>query len=528
MAFMKIVSILALITILPTPASLFGDMVVPSDFWSLSRGEILRRGYLSLKLDAWGVNEDLFAQYEAELFGAARLRTSYGFFGRIEAGFIGRVQIDIARTGDVLQREIAPGDFGGFLRLGIVNDPYSPVGLAAEIFGSTPTGSEAAGLMRSGHFTSGNLDLGGRLLLTLRAPLYHIHLNAGAVNYQRSESSGPYDEPFFLYGAGLELFPDNVLSPWGEFGGLTAAGDPADYRDYPVWAAAGLILKPFSGLNFSAGLRYNLSRLNSSCLFDWERDRFRGRAGVTVDWHLFHRRLPDTDKDGVPDRWDLTPYMPEDVDNFLDHDGTPDWDNDGDGIADHLDKDPLRPEDTDGFQDDDGAPDRDNDGDGIADVVDKCPDLPETFNGYLDDDGCPDTPPAPGITAPARKETVPPESDITPFPRRTIIEGLAFASGRSDILPRSYPVLDRLIVSMSAHPGTRFELRGYTDSRGSAQVNLRLSRARAESVRKYMLSKGVPPTLISARGLGEVDPIASNESARGRTRNRRVELIRID
>jgi OmpA-OmpF porin, OOP family len=70
-----------------------------------------------------------------------------------------------------------------------------------------------------------------------------------------------------------------------------------------------------------------------------------------------------------------------------------DADTDGDGIIDRLDKCPTIPEDKDGFEDFDGCPDPDNDADGIPDERDRCPNQPETINGYQDEDGCPDTVP---------------------------------------------------------------------------------------------------------------------------------------
>lgn len=105
----------------------------------------------------------------------------------------------------------------------------------------------------------------------------------------------------------------------------------------------------------------------------------------------------DRDGDGVPDRDDKCPDVPEDRDGFEDLDGCPDLDNDKDGIPDKVDRCPDTPEDIDGFQDDDGCPEPDRDFDGIKDAVDKCPDKPEDKNGYQDDDGCPEGGPPPSV-----------------------------------------------------------------------------------------------------------------------------------
>ena len=68
------------------------------------------------------------------------------------------------------------------------------------------------------------------------------------------------------------------------------------------------------------------------------------------------------------------------------------------------------------------------------------------------------------------------------------------------------------------------EAQGHTDSQGSDAYNLRLSQQRAESVREYLVSQGVEPGRITARGYGESQPIASNDTADGRATNRRVTL----
>ncbi|MFM7200490.1 MAG: OmpA family protein [Myxococcota bacterium] len=99
---------------------------------------------------------------------------------------------------------------------------------------------------------------------------------------------------------------------------------------------------------------------------------------------------PDTDGDGIVDPVDACPTAAEDVDNFQDDDGCPDLDNDGDGIPDEKDQCPNDPEDKDGFEDADGCPDADNDRDGLGDNRDRCPNQAEDFDGFEDEDGCPE------------------------------------------------------------------------------------------------------------------------------------------
>ena len=217
----------------------------------------------------------------------------------------------------------------------------------------------------------------------------------------------------------------------------------------------------------------------------------------------------DNDGDGIPDVEDRCPNEPEDFDGFEDGDGCPDvlQDSEEDGVPDDLDRCPLQPEDIDGFQDEDGCPDLDNDLDGILDTDDSCPNEPETFNGYQDEDGCPDE---------------------RPIEKKFIMRGIHFETGSAALTPDSYAILDQVVRSLMAYPEVRVEIRGYTDSVGSAEYNQGLSERRANSVREYLLNSGISPDRLVARGYGEMDPIASNKTPGGRSENRRIEFHRLN
>ncbi len=216
----------------------------------------------------------------------------------------------------------------------------------------------------------------------------------------------------------------------------------------------------------------------------------------------------DTDGDGINDARDLCPLDPEDADGYLDQDGCPETDNDLDGIPDASDRCANEPEDMDGWQDDDGCPDRNNDADGLQDVDDKCPNEP----GPNDNEGCP---------------RVYQDVEVTSTHVR-ILQKIHFEFNKAVIRPVSYPILDTVAQVLRDFPDITLEVQGHTDSRGSDAYNLRLSQARAEAVRTYLIDKGIAPNRLAARGYGEGCPIASNRTREGRAANRRVEFVRTD
>ena len=144
----------------------------------------------------------------------------------------------------------------------------------------------------------------------------------------------------------------------------------------------------------------------------------------------------------------------------------------------------------------------DVDGDGIGDDVDKCVYEPENRNDYLDEDGCPDTPPQNVRITQEKIE---------------IDDKILFASGKSRILPVSYGILDSVAQVMRDYPAIRVKIEGHTDSDGSDSSNLRLSQARAEAVREYLISRGsVASVRLGAEGFGETMPIDTNRTAAGK------------
>ncbi len=155
----------------------------------------------------------------------------------------------------------------------------------------------------------------------------------------------------------------------------------------------------------------------------------------------------------------------------------------------------------------------DADGDGVSDYFDKCPGTPAGTK--VDGSGCP-------LPVPTIEEKV----EITEEDRRVVkeaIQDLEFDFAKSSIRPTSFPSLDR-VADILVKKHFSLKLAGNTDNVGSASRNLVLSKDRAESVKAYLVSKGANPSRIEAVGYGDTQPIASNKTAAGRQKNRRVEF----
>ena len=105
------------------------------------------------------------------------------------------------------------------------------------------------------------------------------------------------------------------------------------------------------------------------------------------------------------------------------------------------------------------------------------------------------------------------------------IKGIKFDFNKATIKPESYPILDKAAKILKTHPTIRVEIQGHTDSVGSDAYNLKLSDARANAVRDYLIKNhSIDASRLLARGYGERRPVASNKTAEGRAQNRRVDF----
>jgi len=289
--------------------------------------------------------------------------------------------------------------------------------------------------------------------------------------------------------------------------------------------------------NWNPGLQVGLSILTRT-VADHDKDGVKDKldkcpatpAGEPVDENGCSASQRDGDGDGVKDNADKCPNSP--AGSAVDATGCPP-DADGDKVPDNVDKCPNTPVGT--VVDANGCP-KDADNDKILDVNDKCPATPAgeavdpsgcsasqrdtDGDGVKDNvDKCPNS--APGATVDA--------SGCSPVlfesgKKALILEGVTFETGKATLTPTSTGALDRVAQALQDNPAVTVEIGGHTDNTGRRATNIRLSKARAESVKSYLASKGVSATRMSTKGYGPDAPVGDNKTPIGRSMNRRVEL----
>ena len=203
---------------------------------------------------------------------------------------------------------------------------------------------------------------------------------------------------------------------------------------------------------------------------------------------------PDRDNDNIADKDDNCP----DVAGLAKYKGCPIPDTDKDGINDEEDKCPQVA----GVARYQGCPIPDTDRDGVNDEEDKCPNEAGPASNF----GCP-------VIQPEVIEKV-----------NMAARNIFFATGSAKLLAKSYPSLDNVVKILQDNPSYKVDIEGHTDTTGTAEKNHVLSHDRANSVKAYLISKGIDESRISSAGFGFDRPIATNKTAAGRAKNRRVEM----
>jgi OmpA-OmpF porin, OOP family len=110
------------------------------------------------------------------------------------------------------------------------------------------------------------------------------------------------------------------------------------------------------------------------------------------------------------------------------------------------------------------------------------------------------------------------------LPRTFTLDNVEFESGKSTLTKDSYKELKELLDYLKLKDDINIEIAGHTDDVGDDESNMKLSKARAETVRNYLISKGITTNRVIAKGYGETQPIASNTTVEGRQKNRRTEV----
>jgi outer membrane protein OmpA-like peptidoglycan-associated protein len=257
-------------------------------------------------------------------------------------------------------------------------------------------------------------------------------------------------------------------------------------------------------------------------------------AGEPVDPNGCSAGQKDADLDAIVDSGDRCPGTPAGERADAEGCSPSQKDDDKDGVMNAADRcADTRP----GEQvDSTGCPPgpRDSDGDGVADTGDQCPNTPagEAVNSR----GCPRDTDADGISdakdhCPSTPAGQPVDANGCPIlfqkgARTVVLRGVTFQTGKATLTPSARAVLRDIATQLVENPEYRVQISGHTDNTGTRAANLRLSLARARTVETFLEANGVPLRQVSSKGFGPDVPIASNKTAAGRAKNRRVELVR--
>jgi len=120
-----------------------------------------------------------------------------------------------------------------------------------------------------------------------------------------------------------------------------------------------------------------------------------------------------------------------------------------------------------------------------------------------------------------------PADDVIKIGVPIVLEGVTFEAGKWDITPESAQILRSALKTLTTYPEIQVEISGHTDNVGGKKSNTKLSQRRAESVRSWLIERGIDPARIIAKGYGPDVPITPNDSPENKRKNRRIEFKRI-
>ncbi len=315
-----------------------------------------------------------------------------------------------------------------------------------------------------------------------------------------------------------------ALSAAAEFSHLT--GLNADFADWVENSRSRALLQFSAGLAISFGDVKKKSRPEIIGDQDETQNGGKLRDEVKISDPANPPPVTDSDLDGIADDTDQCPSTPAGA--KVDVRGCQ-LDGDNDGVFDGLDECPLTAAEESRFVDGTGCV-PDSDFDGIPDYRDRCPYTGENVTVDstgcvfdMDGDGvgndldlCPDTP----KIYPVDERGCPDRTQI--FVRRLYYS--LFNSGESKLRRDKTAALDSIAVLLKAFSDVSATVKGFTDNVGPADANIALSQKRADAVKQYLITQGVPQDRVLSIGRGEADPLASNRTRNGREANRRIEI----
>jgi outer membrane protein OmpA-like peptidoglycan-associated protein len=251
--------------------------------------------------------------------------------------------------------------------------------------------------------------------------------------------------------------------------------------------------------------------------------------GAEYYTHKTDPKNPDTDGDGLSDGDEVNTHKTDPLNTDSDGDGLKDGeevttyktdptkaDTDGDGLMDgeevmQYKTDPLN---------------KDSDGDTLSDGDEVLTHKSNPLDKDTDDGSVED-----GIEVGRGDNPLNPEDDVeklvvTEVGQAITLEGIVFDTGKSSIKPESEMILIKAYNTLHLNPDLEVEIQGHTDNKGGKAMNKKLSEARAESVKAWLVAKGVDEKRITTSGFGPDKPIADNATDEGRQKNRRIDFVR--
>ncbi|WP_437743626.1 OmpA family protein [Sorangium sp. So ce1504] len=460
--------------------------------------------------------------------------------------------------------DVQLGDLRVGLRLRLLGDYFDPFQLAVGGFVWVPTGD------RDGSFV-GEESVRGlpQILAGGRIPGF-VWSAAAGVDLRPAQTFAQVRQGLMFNGGagvGLLLGSEEQLQIGPEATVSTVLEDP-EARNTNVEALLGLRYRFAPTLrDFELGVAAGPGFTSGIGTPD-----FRAVAMLAYSPEV-RRADPDRDKDGIVNEKDACPDVPGVGDPDPKKNGCPPSDRDEDGFLDRVDACPDTPgianddpkkhgcpppgdRDKDGITDDvDACPDEagpanedpkkhgcppppDRDGDGVIDAEDACPDIPGIRTSDPATNGCPGD--RDGDTVRDDKDACPDEKGKPdPDPAKNgcpvavrmteteivILQQVQFDTGKATIKKVSDPLLDEVAGVLKEHPEiTKIEVQGHTDPRGGRAYNIKLSQARAESVMKALVQRGIEAERLASKGYGPDVPIAENDTDEGRQKNRRVQF----